>query len=49
MEIGEYFFIQLSVWSTNFPPPKKGPDFFPDKVDMVRGGVRVGVRVRISV
>ena len=48
MEIGEYFMIQLLVWSTNFFPKKKA-GFFPDKVHMGRGGVGVRVRVRISV
>ena len=34
-----------------FLPKEKMPDFFPDNVDMGRGGVGVGVepRVRISV
>ena len=32
-----------------FPSPPKKPDFFPDKVDMGRGGVGVRVRVRVRI
>ena len=39
MEIGEYFMIQLLVWSTNFSQKRKKPRPFPAKVDMGRAGL----------
>ena len=45
MEIGEYFIIQLLVWSTNFFPKKKIPDFFRTKLMWVgaRSGLGLGL------
>ena len=39
MEIGEYFMIQLLVWSTNFFPKEKMPDFLRTKLIWVGAGL----------
>ena len=44
MKIGEYFFLS-AVDQFYFCQKKNKDCFFPDKVDMGRGGVRVRIRV----
>ena len=43
MEIGEYFFIQLLVWSTIFFPKTKVPDIFRAVLIWVGSGLGFGL------
>ena len=45
MEIGEYFMIQLLVWSTNFFPNIRTAVFFRTKLVWVGAGSGLGLRL----
>lgn len=45
MEIGEYFVVRVSMWSTKFSKSKS--QFFYGQISMGRVGVRVRLRVML--